>query len=133
MSNIDYKLRYFGYPENGFPAEQISKERVTSALGYVPMRERIQSLLDAGEILQDFREGRFDFDEQHEDDGVYDDPTRHPNFDLADAHRIRMQSEANLRHQAAKAKHAAAQAEIEAKKASENMSTPVTGSEKPNN
>lgn len=74
-------------------AEVNSGESIVETAGYVPAERQIQSLIDAGVRLEDYRKG-CDFL-----DGVdtgEDDPTRQPGFDLADASAMARSANARI-------------------------------------
>lgn len=63
-------------------------ELITEQAGYVPPKIQIADMMSAGARLDDYRRQRFfDYQAGMKDDGFVD-PTRSPNFDLADASRI---------------------------------------------
>lgn len=69
------------------PGEENDGELLVETAGYVPADRKIESMIDAGRRLKDFRAGyEFQDDEDVPDD--YLDPTRDPGFDLADATRL---------------------------------------------
>lgn len=89
-----------------------SGEIMVERSGYVPAREQVESFIDSGKRLQDFRKGRYDMEPGYKGDPeeVYD-YTRDPNFDMADAtqmgyavkQRIRLQEAAEVAKKAAEA------------------------------
>lgn len=52
--------------------------------GYIPANKQIELLISSGERLAQYRKEMYDYQSEEEDDGALD-PTRGPNFDLADA------------------------------------------------
>lgn len=82
-------------------AEKISKVNVVERLGYVSVKDRINQLIRSGRQLQLYRASQFDFN--FEDGATLDDlnidPTRHKNFDFAEAYMMLQQlnSRATLR------------------------------------
>lgn len=66
-----------------------NQERVIETSGYLDPKSQIESMMYAGQRLDAFRQGVYDF--THEgltaDDDVTVDPTRSPYYDLADATR----------------------------------------------
>lgn len=89
------------------------KSRVETA-GYLSAEQRISSLIGAGQRLMDYRRAQYDLHEEDPPDDIYPDPTRSPNFDLADSTIIADQLKYNARLRAKASKEAE-----EAKKASQ--------------
>lgn len=93
----------------------------TEQVGYIPPKIQIENMILAGQRLSDSRMG-YEFGDNEDIPDDYIDPTRNPNFDLADASEMhndvteRMKlSKANK--EAAEAQEKALQAEKEAAKA----------------
>ena len=55
---------------------------------FVPAHIQIAQMMRSGELLDQYRKGLYDFTEEEDDDMEWSDPTRSPNFDLADASAI---------------------------------------------
>jgi len=77
---------------------------ITESAGYVPSKVQIENLIMAGKRLQSFRKEMYDFPDGANVDESYEDPTRGPGFDLADATRIARDVDQRIRAQAAAAK-----------------------------
>lgn len=60
-----------------------SREIIVETAGYIPAKQRIESIIRAGERLKVYRKEQFDFNEKIDED--FSDPTRSKNYDLADA------------------------------------------------
>lgn len=75
------------YDVNRSPREINSGEILVEMAGYVPAKARIESIIDAGKRLLDFRMDQFDSYQPHFNEEEFFDPTRSPNFDLVDAQR----------------------------------------------
>lgn len=76
--------------------------------GSLPVRIQIEQMLTAGRRLKEQRASMFDFNEGEEvDENAPVDPTRNPNFDLADATQAARVAIGNIQ---ATAKNAAAKA-----------------------
>jgi len=74
------------YNQDKFPKQFIvlSDEILTEVAGYISAKQRIENLLFAGQRLLQSRSEMYDYTgEPPEDDQL--DPSRSPNFDLADA------------------------------------------------
>lgn len=69
------------------PPEENHGETVVETAGYVPAKDQIESLMLAGRRLAEFRKEQYDFGPDQEVDDSFDDPTRSPNYDMADAHQ----------------------------------------------
>lgn len=61
---------------------------VTEQTGWLPVSKQVERLIRAGENLMAWRKESFDFQHGEKDDGRPADPTKSPDFDLADASRI---------------------------------------------
>ena len=103
---------------------------LTEQAGYIPPQDQIESMILAGQRLNEARASQYDFASEDEIDEDAYDPTRTGNFDIADASQLAMETEMSLRDQALEADklRKAAQAEIEAsgevKKGSKGVSEP---------
>lgn len=86
------------YQENRFktPPEKNCGITKVEKVGYVSSQKRIESMIQAGQRLADYRKQQFDFPDGEiiED---YEDPTRMSNFDLSDASQMQFAVEANLK------------------------------------
>lgn len=84
------------YQDNRFktPPEVNSGETLVEKAGYEPAKIKIENMILAGQRLSDYRKSQYDFEGEIDEDFI--DPTRSPNFDLADATQLQMQTEANL-------------------------------------
>lgn len=83
-------------PEKKF--EAVDKERITEQAGYIPPQVQIMQFIQAGKRLNDFRKDQYDFDGSVDPDMSLEDPTREPNFDLADAAQLQQIANANLQN-----------------------------------
>lgn len=63
-------------------------KRIVETAGYRSAKFQIEELMAAGKRLTDFRKGQYDFPEGTQVDEKFSDPTRSPNFDMADASAI---------------------------------------------
>lgn len=79
-----------------YEGEYNNGKSVTETAGYISAKDQIENLIIAGERLANFRSDQYDFgpDEDVPDD--FEDPTRRPNFDLADASALARQINARL-------------------------------------
>jgi hypothetical protein len=68
--------------------------------GYIPADVQITDMINAGARLSYARAQQYDFADGEEDDGSFIDPTRRPDFDLADASSLQDLAEARLEEQA---------------------------------
>lgn len=60
-------------------------ERRTESAGYIPPQKQIEQFILAGQRLNAARKEMYDFPDGKEVDPNFYDPTRSPNFDMADA------------------------------------------------
>lgn len=83
-------------------------ETITEVQGYIPAKKQIENLLTAGARLSAYRRELYDFGPGDEVPEGFEDPTRSPNFDMADASALGEAVERRLRAQAKAAKEAVA-------------------------
>ena len=76
---------------------------LTEQAGYIPPQDQIESMILAGQRLNEARASQYDFASEDEIDEDAYDPTRRGNFDLADASQMAMETEMSLRDQALEA------------------------------
>ena len=69
------------------PGEVNDGETIVEPAGYIPANIKIESMIEAGQRLADFRRG-YEFQDGEVIPDDYYDPTRNPGFDLADASRL---------------------------------------------
>lgn len=89
-----------GYKPNEITKEKNSGKSKTEQAGYVPPHIQIGRMFEAGQRLDASRRDEFDFPDENEVDPNWIDPTRRPDYDLADATQAKIAVEANLRYQA---------------------------------
>lgn len=70
------------YKRQSVSLEVNSGELITETAGYLPAKRQIENLMSAGQRLQACRREQFDFDGNEQ---IGYDPTRQPNYDMADA------------------------------------------------
>jgi hypothetical protein len=71
-------------------------KRITETKSFIPAKQQIENMILAGQRLSAFRTGMYDFGPNDKIDYDYIDPTRNPNFDLADASRIKAEITAKM-------------------------------------
>ena len=74
--------------------EKNDGELVVEIGSYIPAKKQIESFIQSGKNLQASRQGRYGF--EGEVDETFNDPTRSPGFDLADASQLLAKAEANI-------------------------------------
>ena len=119
------------YTHKSSPPEINSGKTLVERAGYISAQKRIENMILAGQRLVDYRKSQFDF-EGDKIDFDFDDPTRNPNFDMADASQLKYQAEANLAESRARAKKAeldkeAVKASQTAQEAQNGLSEQMTG------
>lgn len=89
------KAHRFKTPYNSRPSmpEQHGGISKTETAGYVPPKKIIENMITAGMRLKAFRQENFDLAEGEDDEG-FDDPTRTPGFDMADASQLQLELKA---------------------------------------
>ena len=76
---------------------------LTEQAGYIPPQDQIESMILAGQRLNEARASQYDFASEDDIDEDASDPTRRGNFDMADASQMAMETEMSLRDQALEA------------------------------
>ena len=71
-----------------FPGRNPDKRRRVEAAGYIPARQQISRIMNAGISLDAWKKEQFDWPSGEEPDESPVPPTRNGDFDLADATRI---------------------------------------------
>lgn len=79
------------YERKKSPLEMGGGDRITETAGYLPPQKQIEQFMVAGRRLAESRKEMFDFPDGKEDPS-FSDPTRSPNFDLADAFQLGSQA-----------------------------------------
>ena len=87
--------------------EDVSPDTQTEQAGYRTTQQIVEGMINAGDRLDSFRRDLYDLDYSDEDGEI--DPTRSPNFDLADASAIGRSVSASLAAQAEKVSNAEVQ------------------------
>lgn len=72
------------------------KSKVETA-GYLSAQKRIENMMLAGQRLVTARKEMYDFAPDQDIDESLSDPTRSPNFDMADASQIALEMDSKLR------------------------------------
>lgn len=126
-------MKFYTQHERPEKTPEINRgERLTERAGYIPPKIQIENMIYAGQRLAQARAEAFDYPQQDAPEGPVNDsfdmdPTRMPNFDLADATALSRASGERIRasQEAAKAerekKAAEDKAEYEAFKASKKV------------
>ena len=78
---MKFDTKYERIPYDG---EKNSGELLTEQAGYIPADVKILNMIEAGDRLRESRLG-YEFDDEKSVPDDYFDPTRDPNFDMADA------------------------------------------------
>lgn len=100
------------------PDEAGGGKRLVETAGYIPAQRQITDMINAGQRLDLYRKGQYDYEHPDHDDGYTVDPTRSPNFDLADAYQLGKEAgkrldESNKKAEADKKASAEAKAKAE--------------------
>jgi len=108
--------------------EKMDPLTLTESAGYLPSKVQIENLIQAGRRLVAYRKEMYDFPEDSDVDESFEDPTRRPGYDLADASRDRADVTARLRAQARASrnpsKDTAEAVKIDPEKSSEDKKDP---------
>jgi hypothetical protein len=86
MTHLLFFVNYTNPPVPS--AEACGGEEIVEKAGYISTKQRIESLILAGQRLVAFRKEQFDFEDDDKIDETFEDVTRAKNFDLADASQI---------------------------------------------
>lgn len=81
---MDVKV-YTQFDPPPYDGATMGGESLVETAGYIPAEVQINSMLQAGERLQAGRREAYDFGADDDIPEDYIDPTRSPNYDLADA------------------------------------------------
>jgi len=71
------------YARSPHSPEKHNGERIVETAGHMTNKQKIESILDAGKRLVEYRKQQFDFEDEIDEN--FSDPTRSKNFDMADA------------------------------------------------
>ncbi len=66
-------------------AERNDGPTIVERDGYRSVEDQVMELVNAGELLREQRRGLYDFESEEDVDDALEDPTRTPNYDMADA------------------------------------------------
>lgn len=78
--------------------EYNSGKTIVERAGYVSAQKRIESLILAGQRLIESRQAQYDFDYDSVDED-FEDPTRSPGYDMADAFQDKIAVQERLKQQ----------------------------------
>lgn len=81
---MDFQTKYNFKPQ----IEPGGGKRKVETAGYIPAEVQIRNMMVAGQRLGEYRAEMYDYGEEVSDDEAIGDPTRSPNFDLADAAQL---------------------------------------------
>jgi hypothetical protein len=70
---------------------------ITEQAGYIPPRIQIENMINAGKRLDQYRKEMYDFPPDAEVPDDFEDPTRNPGFDMADATKLAREIRTRLR------------------------------------
>lgn len=87
--------------EQSAPPEKTGGPSHISLSGYEPLEAKINNMILAGERLLADRSRMYNFQEGEEVDWNFNDPSREPGFEMADAFQLQLQTNARLRAQKA--------------------------------
>ena len=77
--------------------EKMDPHSKTEKAGYIPAKIQIENMIMAGQRLGDYRREMYDFGAEDKVDEDFMDPTRNPNYDMADASQDMMQIKAEIK------------------------------------
>jgi len=92
------------YNRKQCPGEKPGTERIVETTGYRSTKQQVAEYMAAGLQLQNYRNEMYDFESEDKVDEDYEDKTRTPGYDPADATQDLRNAEKRLRQQAAVAK-----------------------------
>lgn len=78
---MEFQTKYLRVKKKG---EINSGKRITEQSGYIPAKEKIEEMIFAGQRLNIARDKQYDFNGEKIDED-FDDPTRRPGYDMAEA------------------------------------------------
>lgn len=112
------------YNKDRAKPEKNSGVSLVEKAGYVSAQKRIESLILAGHRLQESRIAQYDFEHNNLDED-FDDPTRTPGYDMADAFQANLTVQERLRQ--SKLDQEALKASQTAQEAQNEVTEPKTG------
>jgi hypothetical protein len=77
------------------PEKRCPPSQVESA-GYIPVKKQVESFINAGIRLEEFRKSHYDFPEWKDTDEDFFDPTREKGFGLEDASVLQRQTDKTI-------------------------------------
>jgi len=89
------------YNRKQSPGEKPGKERIVETTGYRSTKQQVAEYMAAGLQLQNYRNEMYDFESEEKVDEDYEDRTRSPGYDPADATQDLRNAEKRLKQQAA--------------------------------
>jgi len=92
------------YNRKQSPGEKPGTKRIVETTGYRSTKQQVAEYMAAGLQLQNYRNEMYDFESEDKVDEDYEDRTRTPGYDPADATQDLRNAEKRLRQQAAVAK-----------------------------
>lgn len=92
---MEFYTQYSNIPMKN---DKLGGKRITEIGTYVPSDKLIKSFINAGRVIEGARQVVYDFPDDI-DDGRAPDPTRRPDFDLADFTRLQRQLMESLSEQ----------------------------------
>jgi len=92
------------YNRKQSPGEIPGTHRIVETTGYRSTKQQVAEYMAAGLQLQNYRNQMYDFESEEKVDEDYEDRTRSPGYDPADATQDLRNAEIRLRQQAAVAK-----------------------------
>jgi len=113
MGNVKLFTQYRRPPKH---LEENDGLTITESAGYIPPKVQIENLINAGKRLAQWRKEQYDFPEDDDVDESFEDPTRGPGYDLADASRDAKAVSDRIRAKAAAGKAEVDKVKAEAKK-----------------
>jgi len=123
--------RYSKTKRPGTKLERPGTKKMVETAGYRSTKTRVEEFLDAGRRLQEYRNLKYDFEPGQEVPDDFEDKTRRPGYDPADATQDLRAASARL-EQSAKTKKDKAQAlKEEASKLAESQETNTTPQDTP--
>lgn len=112
------------YERKKSPAEKNNGKRHVDKTGFIPAQRRIENIINAGRRLVAARSEMYDFPDDKIDENFID-PTRSPNFDMADAFQLSEVAKNNMQESKRQAAVKAAE------KAQQEQKNGVQGAEPP--
>ena len=125
---ITYPVQFDKYNRPVRILEKNTGEMLVEVKGYITAEKRINDMINAGVRLQESRKELYDFYDGNPANLSFSDPTRSPNYDMADAFQSQVAAKNRLRR--SQMAQEASEKDSEGNNTPESSKEPVKASDK---